>query len=89
MLTLSDVTDTTGHVLPPRNVSLQVLAGDVTGNGSVNATDVSQVKANVGVAVNQTNFRADVIANGQINSSDVGAVKAVSGRGASIFGFDW
>ncbi len=80
MLRLSGVTGTSGHVMPPMNVSLQVLAGDVSGNGTVNATDVAQVKANIGAPLNAANFRCDVTANGSISSSDVGAVKAAQGR---------
>ncbi len=68
MLRLSEVTDTSGHVMPPMNVSLQVLAGDVSGNGTVNATDVAQVKANIGAPLNAANFRCDVTANGSISS---------------------
>ncbi len=85
VLTLSGVTDSTGQVMPPRNVSLQLLSGDVNGNGSVNASDVAQTKANAGTTVDQSNFRSDVVANGSINSSDVAAVKAASG-GALVSG---
>ncbi len=83
-LTLSEVTDTAGHAMPPLNVRLQMLAGDVSGNGIVNATDVAQTKGEIGASVTASNFRADVTANGSISSSDLGAVKAASG-GATIF----
>ena len=63
------------------NVSVQmgVLVGDTTGNGSVNAGDVSQTKAQSGQAVTAANFRQDVTGNGTINASDVSSVKSQSG----------
>lgn len=73
-VTLTGVNNTTDLIVP-----LTVLMGDVNGNGAVTSSDVSQVKASVGAAVTQANFRADVTVNGTINSSDVGAVKAASG----------
>ncbi len=39
------------------SVSMGVLLGDTNGNGSVNATDVSQTKLKSGQAVDATNFR--------------------------------
>ena len=78
---LNNVTDTFGQTLPPMEVRMNLRFGDVNGNGSVNASDIGQVKANVGATVDQTNFRSDVTVNGSINSSDVSAVKATSGSG--------
>jgi hypothetical protein len=77
IVTLSSVNDgtTTGNVVVP----MSVLNGDTTGNGSVNAGDVSQTKAQSGAVVGAGNFRTDVTANGTINASDVSAVKAKSG----------
>ncbi len=76
-LALFDVNDgvNSGDV----GIRMSVLVGDSTGNGSVNASDVSQVKARSGQPVDATNFRSDVTANGFINASDVSAVKARSG----------
>ena len=59
---------------------MAVLVGDTNGNGTVNATDVSQTKNQVGQLVTINNFRADVNANGAINSTDVGVVKSHSGE---------
>ena len=56
-----------------------LLNGDTTGNGSVNASDVSQTKARSGQPVDATNFRNDVTVNGSINASDVSLVKTQSG----------
>ena len=61
------------------SVSMGVLLGDTNGNGSVNATDVSQTKLKSGQAVDATNFRNDVNANGAINASDVSIAKLNSG----------
>ncbi len=83
-VTLTNVTDTFGQTLPPTDVRMNLLLGDVTANGSVNASDVGQVKANVGATLSQTNFRSDVTVNGSINGSDVGAVKAAVGGGAAL-----
>ena len=60
-------------------VRMAVLAGDTTGNGSVNGSDIGQVKAQSGQAVNAGNFRQDVNLSGDINASDIAFVKAQSG----------
>ena len=70
--------------MPAASVSIQLLLGDVNGNGSVNASDIGQVKAHVGAPVGASNFRSDITANGSINGSDVGAVKAAAGGSASL-----
>jgi len=73
-VTLHNVNDGT-HVgdVP---VSMGVLVGDVNGNASVNASDVSLTKSQVGQAVSGSNFREDVNANGTISATDVAQVKA-------------
>jgi hypothetical protein len=63
------------------SIPMAVLAGDTTGEGSVNSTDVSQTKAQSGQLVTGANFRADVNANGSINATDVSQVKLKSGTG--------
>ncbi len=78
-VTLSGVTDNSAQVLPNTPVSMRVLAGDTTGNGSVTATDVSQTKAQTGAIVSAANFREDVVVNGSINGSDVSLVKLFTG----------
>ena len=60
-------------------VSMGVLVGDVNGNATVNASDVSLTKSQVGQAVSGSNFREDVNANGLINSVDVALVKSKVG----------
>ena len=60
-------------------VSVGVDLGDTTGDGAVNASDISQTKAQAGQAVTASNFRNDVTVTGTINASDIGLVKAHSG----------
>ena len=61
-------------------ISLGVLLGDSTRNGSVTASDVGLIKSLSGQPVSTANFASDVTANGgSINSSDIGAAKAQSG----------
>ena len=57
------------------------------GNGSVNASDVSQTKAQSGSAVTGSNFRTDVNANGTINASDVSACEIEIGHFVALVGF--
>jgi hypothetical protein len=61
------------------SVTMGLLVGDTTANGAVNASDISQTKAQSGTAANSKNFRTDVTVNGTINSSDVSLVKSKSG----------
>src|SRR5437667_7309549 len=79
-VTLSNVTDCFGSVLPDTMVSAAMLIGDTTANRTVNASDVAQVKGQVGVPVSTSNFREDVTVNGSINASDVSLVKANVGH---------
>ncbi len=83
MVTLSNVTDNFSQVLANTTVSINFLLGDTTGNGTVNSSDVSTVKNQVGVPVSASNFRNDVTINGTINSTDVSQVKANSGSPAA------
>ena len=80
-VTLSNVTDSFAQVLPNTAVSMNVLIGDVTGNKTVNGTDVSQTKIQAGTVVLHANFREDVNITNSINSSDVSLVKSRSGFG--------
>jgi arylsulfate sulfotransferase len=63
------------------SVPMGVLVGDSSGNQTVNASDISEVKSASGAAVNASNFRRDVTASGSINSSDVSLTKSTSGTG--------
>jgi N-acetylneuraminic acid mutarotase len=70
-VTLFSVNSSTNVVIP-----MSVLIGDTNGNGTVNASDVSQTKSQVGMPVGGGNFREDVNANGTISSTDVAIVKS-------------
>jgi hypothetical protein len=56
------------------SVPMGVLAGDVTGNGRVNSTDVNLVRGKNGQTTNSSNFRADVTIDGVINGADASFV---------------
>jgi hypothetical protein len=72
---VSDGARTTDITIP-----MTVLLGDTTANRTVNASDVSEAKANSGQTTTEANFRTDVTANGVINSSDIGLIKSKSGN---------
>jgi hypothetical protein len=74
---LNDVSDGLNTINAP--VTFGLLIGDVTGNGAVNASDVSQTKAQVGMSACPPNFREDVNRDGIINASDVALVKSLVG----------
>src|SRR6202011_1727393 len=76
-ITLTNVSDgtNTGNVSLP----MAVLAGDTTGNGRVNSSDISQTQSQSGQPVTAANFREDVTVNGLINSSDISFVQSQSG----------
>ena len=80
-ITLSNVTDDFGQVLPDTSFSVSFLLGDTNGNGSVNASDVSQTKSRVGQNVDNYNYRNDINVTGGINASDVALVKSRIGNG--------
>jgi N-acetylneuraminic acid mutarotase len=75
-VTLYGLYGSTNLVIP-----ISILIGDTNGNGSVNASDVSQTKSRVGQQINATNFRADVNADGYIDAADVALIKAALGTG--------
>ncbi len=66
------------------DIGMSVLAGDTGGNGTVNASDVSQTKSRAGQILDATNFRSDVNANGTINASDVALVKSQVGTSVPV-----
>jgi hypothetical protein len=78
-IALFDVDD--GTTRNDVGIRMGVLVGDTTGNGMVNASDISLVKIQSGQPVDADNFHADIIANGAINASDVSAAKLSSGTG--------
>jgi hypothetical protein len=75
-LTLHDVNN------PGFTTSVQVafLVGDVNSTQSVNASDISAVKARGNPTLDAANFFFDLNASGAIDATDVSAVKARAGR---------
>jgi hypothetical protein len=61
------------------SVSMSMLLGDTTADGSVNSADISQTKSRSGQGVSSTNFRSDVTVDGSLNSADISLVKSKSG----------
>jgi uncharacterized delta-60 repeat protein len=76
-LTLQGVSD--GTITGDLIIPMAVLVGDADGNGSVNASDIGQTKAQSGLAVTASNFRNDVSVSGSINAGDIGLVKSKAG----------
>jgi hypothetical protein len=74
---LNGVTDANGSGNVP--VSMAVLLGDTTADGSVNSADISQTKSRSGQVVGSGNFRSDVTVDNAINSADISLVKSKSG----------
>jgi hypothetical protein len=78
-VTLTNVHGPEGVFSSAVSVPVKVLIGDTTYNGVVNASDVSQTKAQTGQPTTSANFRSDINASGGINSSDVAQIKAQVG----------
>ncbi len=78
-VSLTTVVDRTNRVLGAFSVSMGVLIGDTTGNGSVNTSDIGQIKSESGNAVTASNFREDLTADGSISAGDVALAKSRSG----------
>jgi hypothetical protein len=77
-ISVNNVTDVFGQTAT-LSVSMGLLLGDTTGNGTVNASDIAQTKSSSGQAVSWRNLRADANASGSINASDIGVVKTAAG----------
>ncbi len=79
-VTLSNVTSSSSQVLPDTAVSMNVLGGDVDGDKTVDVTDVSATRAQVGNPVSASNFREDVRVDGAIDNIDVRTVRNAVGH---------
>jgi Dockerin type I domain len=79
-VTLANLSDSFGQTLADTPVSAAMLIGDTTGNSTVSSSDISQVKASVGLPIDGSNFRTDVNINGAVSSADIAETKANSGQ---------
>jgi hypothetical protein len=61
------------------SLALGFLIGDISGSGSVNAVDISAVKALSNATLTANNCRADLNLNGSIGATDVSIAKVRSG----------
>ena len=78
-ITLASVND--GTNTSDVQAMMSVLVGDTSGDGHVNASDLTQTKSRIGQSIAPTNFRSDVNANGAINATDVLVIKSNTGTG--------
>jgi hypothetical protein len=83
-VTLTNVRDSAGNVLPSLTALMAVLLGDTTADGVVNSADIAQTKSKSGLAVDATNFRNDVTVDANLNSADIALVKSKSGTGLPV-----
>ncbi|MGI8436981.1 MAG: dockerin type I domain-containing protein [Chthoniobacterales bacterium] len=78
-VTLDGVGDAAGNQTALISAQMGVLLGDTNGNGGVNASDVSDTKAQSGQPLSGGNFRSDANVSGVINASDIALVKGQAG----------
>jgi hypothetical protein len=78
-ITLSNVTDALGQVLPATGVKMKFLSGDANGDGAVNSGDATVTRNRSGETVNDTNLRSDINTDGAINGGDSTIVRNASG----------
>ena len=76
-VTLTNVSDGTATNNVP--ILMGVLIGDTSADRTVNSTDISQTRAQIGQAVTTSNFRSDVTTDGVIRNGDVSLVKTKKG----------
>jgi hypothetical protein len=79
-MTLRNVTDSLGQVLPNTAYTMGILMGDTNADGFVNGGDTTQTRVHAGETLNATNCRTDVNADGFINGADTTVVRAHAGN---------
>jgi hypothetical protein len=82
-VTLSNVTDALGQVLPTTGVNMKFLSGDANGDSSVNSGDATVTRSRSGQTTDNVNFRSDINTDGAINGGDATLVKSASGTSVS------
>ena len=78
-ISLTSVNDSAGNSSAGISASMGVLFGDTSGDGVVNAADITQTRRQSGNVAEASNFREDVTLDGLINSADITAVRRQSG----------
>jgi len=78
-VSLTNVTDGFGQVLPNASASASFLVGDTNGDRFVNAGDTIQTRNRSGQSTDATNFRSDANVDGFVNSGDSFLVRLRSG----------
>ena len=78
-LTLTNVHDDQGNILPSAKVTAGLLLGDVNGDGVVDATDADQTALDQGETTDADNFREDINSNGSIDAADLARVESQVG----------
>lgn len=61
------------------DIPINILCGDVNGDGTVNVLDLGQVRTRSGQPVDSTTFRYDINCDGAINVLDIGTTRLKSG----------
>jgi hypothetical protein len=79
-IVLSGLVDMDGNPLMGDTMYVRVLSGDTVGNGTVNAFDLTSVRARLGQVTSAANCRYDVNPSGAINAFDLTFVRARLGR---------
>jgi len=79
-MTLTNVMSSGGQLLGSAAVSMNVLVGDVDANKTVEQTDVTLTRNQVGMPIGASNFREDVRVDGKINANDVRSVRNALGH---------
>jgi hypothetical protein len=79
-VTLTNVLSSGGQLLGSAAVSMNVLVGDVDANKTVEQTDVTLTRDQVGMPIGISNFREDVRVDGTINTNDVKSVRKALGH---------
>jgi len=80
---LTNLTESTGYVIPSATAEMGVLLGDVDGDGVVNSADAHLARQKSGLTTTRDNYRFDLNGDGAINSGDATIVRSESGKGLS------
>lgn len=78
-LSLHNIQDEDGDSLADASVTIGLLVGDVTGDGSVDEADVQATEMALGQTTNESNFRADIDTSGAIDRNDARIVRRKGG----------